>query len=332
MRAGPLQSGAVLAAAFALHACAAAPWSPDELAAREPTLAAVGAHRLADVHPLVLPWHSQVHLLLCRWDTRTPLGVSLPVSAEPDELRALESALRAAERLGLGLRFEEVRADEAALVIELVDGPVQTAAGMGAGRTVADCRVDLASLGGAAGRVGAELVAARVELARSAEDVRGLRVALSDEELAGAALHELGHALGFQGHVSRGETPLVRAVEVHRRLGARVLAGETPDEPSLRALYALPSGTLLASPAVSRWRTDLVDRMGALAAAEGLEGPFARVGDTAARVFWRDASGREYGLQIPNLAETLRDPSRVLVIAEAATRAALPRSRDLPPR
>jgi hypothetical protein len=71
--------------------------------------------------------------------------------------------------------------------------------------------------------------------------------------------------------------------------------------------------------------------MGALAAAEGLEGPFARVGDTAARVFWRDTSGRQYGLQIPNLAETLRNPSRVLVIAEAATRAALPRSRDLAP-
>jgi hypothetical protein len=123
----------------------------------------------------------------------------------------------------------------------------------------------------------------------------------------------------------------VRTVEVHRRLGARVLAGETPDEPTLRALYALPSGSVLADRPVSRWRTDLVDRMAALAANERLEGPFARVGDTAARVFWRDGRGTEYGLQVPNLAETLRDPARVLVIAESTTRAALPRSRDLAP-
>lgn len=119
-----------------------------------------------------------------------------------------------------------------------------------------------------------------------------------------------------------------RAIRV---LGERVLAGEPWADPHLRALYAVPSGAVLRRAPVEMWRTDLTDRMAELGRKNALDGPFVRVGDRAARVFWRDARGLEYGLQVLNLEDVLRRPGRLLVVPEPRTRNALPRSRDLRP-
>jgi hypothetical protein len=118
-----------------------------------------------------------------------------------------------------------------------------------------------------------------------------------------------------------------------RALGASVLAGEPFADASLAALYALPSGCVMAVTRVARSRTDLVDRMAALAGRGRLAGPFVRVGDTAGRVFWSEtmAPHYEYGVAVVNLAETYADPTSVLVVAESRTRSALPRSRDRAP-
>jgi hypothetical protein len=179
---------------------------------------------------------------------------------------------------------------------------------------------------------GASLASARLRIARrTGIDWRGQTHVLSPVELTATLLHELGHALGFEGHARRGDTVMVSEVERVQRMGRTLLTEGSFQDPTLRALYALPSGTVVASMPVDPWRTDLVDRMARLAEQAGLDGPFARVGESAARIFWRDAEGREYGLMIPDLARTLRDPRRVVVVPEPRVRRALPRSRDLRP-
>ena len=69
-----------------------------------------------------------------------------------------------------------------------------------------------------------------------------------------------------------------------------------------------------------------------LAFEHGLDGPFVRVGTVGmGRIFWRDAAGREYGLQVVRYPEVVRDPRELLLLPEARTRRALPRSRDRRP-
>jgi hypothetical protein len=276
-------------------------------------------------HPYVLPWRETVRLFPCRFPRGGPVGVALPVDASGDERRALDAALGAWGRAGLGVTLVPAHEASAPIRIALLDDPPRRDDGRtGSGRTVADCRVE-------PGTGAARLVAARVEIARATSpDWRGRRHALAPDALAGAALHELGHALGFQGHARRGDEPMAASSDTQRRLGARALRGERIDSPALRALYAAPSGAPQRVVAVSHWRTEAVDRLARVAAAAGLEGPFARVGDSTARVFFRDAGGLEYGLAIPNLAETLRDPTLVLLVPDARTRAALERIPVLP--
>ena len=276
-----------------------------------------GADPLRGAHPYVLPWRETVRLFPCRFRGERTVGVAFPADASDAERRALEAALAAWQRAGLGVRLAPARAGAAKIEIALLAEPPRRDDGRpGSGRTVADCRVDPDS--GAA-----ELSAARIEIARATSpDWRGRRHVLGPEALAGAALHELGHALGFQGHAARDE-PMAASAETQRRLGARALRGERIESPALRALYA---GRAAAAPRVvpvSRWRTELVDRLARVAAERGLDGPFARVGDHTAQVFFRDGRGVEVGVAIPNLAETLRDPTLVLVLPDARARAAL---------
>jgi hypothetical protein len=278
--------------------------------------AGTGGDPLRGAHPYVLPWRETVRLFHCRFRSDRPVGVALPADAGEAERRALEAALAAWRRAGLGLELVEVPAGEAEIEIALRAEPPRRDDGRtGSGRTVADCRVDPVS-----GR--AELVAARIEIARATSgDWRGRRHVLGPDALAGAALHELGHALGFQGHAPR-EEPMAASASTQRRLGARALRGERVGSPALRALYAGRGPAPRVVP-VSRWRTEPVDRLARVAAERGLAGPFARVGDHTAQVFFRDGSGGELGVAIPNLAETLRDPSLVLAVPDARARAAL---------
>ncbi len=308
-------------------ACTGRVWSAGELARRHPVLERHTGHRLEDMHAYVLPRAGVVWLFTCRWSTEAPVGVWLSPDFEDEERRIVKRALDAWQRAGLGLRFAEVGRAEARILVEAVADPVDRAAGAGtgAGRAVVDCGLDDRAHAFDTGRLAAELVRARVELARGGRDVLGRPRAHAPEELAGAALHELGHALGFQGHAQFGGTAMRRAPERVRALGRKLLADEPFHDPSLAALYALPSGSVLAARPVEAWRTDLVDRMARRAREEALEGPFVRVGDSASRIFWRrpDEPDDEYGLAVVNLAKTYVDPAQVAVLAEPRTLEAL---------
>jgi hypothetical protein len=118
-------------------------------------------------------------------------------------------------------------------------------------------------------------------------------------------------------------------VERIARAGKQLLETGDFSDPTLRALYRLPSGALAGGGSVDRCRTDHVDRMAKLAEANGLAGPFVRVGEAAGRIIWRDAEGVEWALLLAKLREGLRDPARLLVIPEARVRASLAAGLDV---
>lgn len=326
-------AGVLVGLGIVLGGCVRSAWDTAALEARFPSLASRDLGPLERVHPYVMPAQGAVTLFLCRWRTAAPITVSLPSDARPEELRLIRQALRAWEEAGLSVRFVPSPGPRPEIVIEILDEAVPTARGPGSGNTIADCLLeDPSELAAPKERLSAELYFASVRVARrTPPDARGVARALTDAELTGALVHELGHALGWQGHLRRGASAMRADVEALRILGQRVLDGEPLGDAALGALYALPSGVVLARAPADRWRTDLVDRMSRVAGAHGMQGPFVRVGDAAARIFWLDAGGAQYGLQLINLDEILRDPSRAVVVPEARVRRVLPRSRDRRP-
>jgi hypothetical protein len=321
----------VAPAAFACLAlaCAERPFADAELAARFPSLGAGERARLAELTPYLLPYAGELTWFTCRFAVELPVPLAVRDGASEDERAALEAALGALERSSLGVRFARVPPEEASIVVEFVEGGAPSAEGEETANTIADCGLELGSVALRAD-LDAELAGASIVVGRRGfEDALGRRRALSPEELTGSLLHELGHALGFQGHVRSGSV-MGRGLEDLGRAGRAALEGRALDDAALGALYALPSGTVLARVPVPAARTQLVDRMARVAAQEDLAGPFARSGDAMARIFWRDARGVEYGLQVGDLAGVLGDAGSVVVLPESRTRRVLPRARDVP--
>jgi hypothetical protein len=302
------------AAGFAL-ACATGTWDVASLEARYPALRALDAHRLGAATPYLLPAGGVLTLFLCRWPTGTVVPVSLPPDATPQERRLLEAALRAWEGAGLGLRFRIGGAPERGIAIRFAPEPEPGEATPRAGLTHADCAVDAAVLARPPRAVvPARLDSAAVLLRRSERDVRDRRVPHTPEELLGSALHELGHALGFQGHARRGSTVMNVSVDAVRRVGRRVLAGGPFEDAALEALYAVPSGAVVGRVPVAAGLTEPVERLARLARRRGLAGPWVRVGDRTARIDWRDAEGIAYPLLVPRVGDVLRVPASLRVV------------------
>jgi len=281
-------------------------WDVAALEGRHPELARYEGRRLGDATPFLIPRDDALLLFLCRWPRERAIGVSLPEDVSEAERTALRAAL-AAWQQALALRFEERERPRAQIEIRFVEALSAGGARQPGADTVADCAVASSEVRG--GRLDASIVFASIHLRRSHIDLVGRERPLSGAELTGAALHELGHALGFSGHAALGESVMVRDVEAVRAHGRGVLAGEAFADATLEALYALPSGTLLArrplaAPAAARYAA-LARR---LAGEGGWIGPRVRVGDRAARISWLHASEGAAALRIDALREGLRDP------------------------
>ena len=312
-----MAAGAI-AAATAL-ACTAT-WDAEGWARAHPELTGRPLGRLGDATPYLIAADDALHLFLCRWPLDGPLAVALPSDASPAERALLARALAAWEDAVPGLRFAPgARGQDAPLRLRFAAGEREGA------RTSATCRVR-APLAGA-GPLDAALVAAEVALRRSEGDAWGRSVPLSDAELLGSAVHELGHALGLQGHARRGPSVLVREPAAVRRVGERLLAGGVLREDAAAALHALPSGTRVGRRALAPGATAGVDALARRARARGREVLWLQLGDRALRVAWGSEPELVYYLSDPaQLASGSSDFSESLWLPAAPVGAGQPTS------
>jgi hypothetical protein len=305
---------AVGVSAAAIGGCASARggWDWRALERTHPEIGAFSGERLRDASPYPRPVFSEdgdyLELFLCRWPSGRTLRVALPPDATPDERALLDRALRAWDdgRLGVGLTTADTPADVEIRFAAGGDGSAWPRTAL----TGADCRADGPG----------SMDRARIWLDRANLDLLGRPQPLTPEEFLGAALHELGHALGYQGHGVSGPSVVVREVDRVRRSGAAVLAGRPLRDPSLRALYALPPGVVVGRIALDREEAGLLRSLAARARPRGYDGPYVRVGDRSARLFWRGPDRDEVGVVIPRWSEVVRHPDRLRLVVDRAAR------------
>jgi hypothetical protein len=299
--------------ALDLLACSPAVWKGPE--GQETPLPQIPGSHLSETTPYLLPAQGNLTFFLCHWNPERAIPVTLPSDASAGETQILSLALRAWENAGLGVHFVAAGPGGGALTLAFVADETAD------GRTRADCRVR--GRGEAERVLAAELVRAEINLRRSTRpDLRGHARPLSESELEGIALHELGHALGFQGHAQR-DSIMARDRDEVTDLGRRVLAGARWEEPTLRALYALPSGIVLSRVVISPSRTESFTALAALAEARAMAGPFTRVGDSEAEIFFVTTAGEELGLEILAPHEVVRHPERLALVPDPAARRVL---------
>lgn len=237
--------------------CVSDPLDVDAVEQRNPKLAAISGHNLDETTPYLWPRNGTLTLFLCRWPTGATIPVAFPFDTSPEEEAALDAALHAWESAGLGIRFQRVEQGQELLTILFLDATVETAKGEGVGSSVVDCRLDASASGADGNALPAEITHALVRVGRrTPQNVLHRDKALAPEQQAGIALHELGHALGFQGHPSHGDTSMQRSRDEISQRGRAVLAGKTISDASVRALYALPPGTVMRRVPVSVARTE----------------------------------------------------------------------------
>ncbi|MEM7413049.1 MAG: hypothetical protein AAF430_22645 [Myxococcota bacterium] len=259
-------------------------WDAAGWAETRPELAGQPLGHLGDATPYVLPVAGELRWFLCRWSGDAPVPVAVSEAVSPAERVLIERALVAWEDAVPGLRFSRGGQGRVGIRVDIVPFRRRGA------RAAVDCRVSGVR---ASGAFAAEVVAAAVLIPRSEGDPFGRPVRLGEAELLGSLVHELGHALGLQGHAPGGESSVLarEAFEV-RRVGARLLAGGRLDEPAMRALYAVPSGVVVLRQPVA---SELAD------ASEG--GWRVRLGDGA--VEWSTETR-------PDLRYRMRFPAEVL--------------------
>jgi hypothetical protein len=294
------------------------------LGERNPALAAHPHQRLADAAPYFAVAPSGLVLFLCRWRTTRPIPVLLPEDATAEEEATLRAALDAWVGAGLGVTFEvaprTAQVPEHRIEIDFVEDP-HGALRVPGGDTIADCAVPSAVESSSA-PIDAELTYASIHLRRSRRDAVGRRVALLPQELLGASVHELGHALGFPGHVLQTDGVMAARAQIDaaRHWGRWLEEGRSLVSPTLAALYALPSGVRVGAVPLSERPLEMLRALEAGALAEGLRGPYVRVGDRSARMLWRTDSFQSVVLAIDDWRKALRAPAGLTLRANAPAR------------
>jgi predicted Zn-dependent protease len=205
-------------------------------------------------HRMELAGGQEDVIVFCRWDEdRFPLAVYVHEPVIPDDLQSefdpqdpdayVEAAWRALaswEEAGAGVvSFRRAgRAEDADLAVELIGAagpaPEEGVQVLGATPLARACRVEGRSVVQSRLKVRFEVPVIRVFVA----DQHGL---LPPDQVERNVLHEMGHALGMRGH---SPIPADLMYEVAR--DRRVSRLSRADANSLRALYAIPNGTVYA--------------------------------------------------------------------------------------
>jgi len=289
-----------------LAGCAHGPLDVEALERAHPAFATIDGHRLQDTTPYLLPTRDQAVFFLCRWPTDSPIPVSLPPDATEEERAGLESVLRAWEGAGLGVRFETGAPPGVGIEVRFIGSEPGATTTAHAANTVADCALSPGVFEAAVGDVlPARLVFASIHMWRGGFDNLGRPVAHSQAEFLGSALHEIGHALGFQGHVQVGRSVMVKETDQVERAGVGRGKGREFSDPTLLALYALPSGVVVQRVPVQPYQTRWVDRMASIARERRFSGPFVRVGDVEGALIWRDPDQLRFALRVDDVRGVL---------------------------
>ena len=315
-------------------------WDVEALIADEPGLAALGAHQLGEMVPYPVPDSSGIDLVSCRWPSESPIRVRLNLSGDRLDWasRAIESLSRGMPSLDLEVEGRNLEKDFEGLPsrrIEIFERDVSGGDGpMGVGDTLLICDVSMrtnASFG--------TPIRAEIQMRSSVMNQIDERVVVSAEDWTGALMHELGHALGFQGHLRSGRSVLVRDQSHLRRIGRQVLAGEPWFDETLEALYRLEPGQLLGRRKLSseslRWLNRIEQyRSHSAKASDAGSGPRASVGDRHGRLEWMLEGGVRLRLHFPFWSRQLQSRAPVVAFPGTDTRDALApkRARTSSPR
>jgi hypothetical protein len=276
--------------------CAEPAWHAEEWASTRPELSGRTIGAFGDATPYALASEGELVFFVCHWPLSAPLRVSLPPDANADEREIFTRALAAWEGVIPGLRFA------------LVEGAAQIRlrfreTGPEGARTAADCEVAAPFSGDP---LRARLVSAQIELRRAERDPWGKVVELAKNQVLGTVTHELGHALGLQGHAQRGKTVMVRETYAIEKIGEKLSDEKKPkplQEPAMQALYSLPTGTVIERRDLPAGATAAVDAIAQRARAQGAERITVRVGDRTAAVRWGPG---------PDLVYFLKEPAELL--------------------
>ena len=206
-------------------------------------------------------------------------------------------ALKAWTSAGLGVSFVTLE-DPSDRGIELDFPTGRRRRPAGTGDAWADCRLGEETR--EEGAFEAHLTRASIHLNRSLLSWKGVETPLDDDELLGAMLHELGHALGFSGHARSGRSIMVADKAQVRAIAQSVAAGGALPAPELVALYGLPSGVRVGERGMPREESERLQALEDRAEKDGWVGPYSRVGDRKAEFFYRNHRGQRLGVRIEN--------------------------------
>lgn len=297
------------AAGFAGAACVPlrGGWDAEGLLAATPELAAIRGHRIGELTPHPAPDGERLRLVACRFADGaairvTGAGPGWPVDWAERAVVALDAALPAVALSTVAPRASGAgvsSSGEPAIRADSIEDP-DAKGPAGLGDTLVRCDVSRT----VSGAIRGILVDAEIRMRRRQRHWAGGVVVADREAWTAAFLHELGHALGFAGHVALGPSLVTRDQVELRTLARRALAAEPLVAPNVEALYALAPGRVLgeariAPEARERWRAVLDE----VAAFEQARGPataiLSQVGDRAARLEWRWADGERVAVRWP---------------------------------
>ncbi|MBW2713974.1 MAG: hypothetical protein JRC77_09515 [Deltaproteobacteria bacterium] len=293
-------------------------WDLQTFEARNPRLSHIEGQRLGDITPYFFPHQQRLYAFTCRWPDKARVQVWLSPEATPEEVELLDFGLKQFSTNAPQVSVSKtLNRDQADIVVEFATESRSGELGLGTGSALVDCQLSVASLGSSRQRVDATLVRADVLIARrTPPDVRDRTRLLTQEEKLGALVHELGHAMGFQGHVQNGRSVMTANRDEIVLWSRAVLRGEQKVDPNLRALYALPSGSVLAIKPLAREQTALIDGFVAMAKDKGYQGPYLRVGDQSARLVWEGAQGGQAGFILLKPQSSLLHPEKFVLFED----------------
>lgn len=273
-------------------------WKGKELSAQTVEWQEVKGQHLLDVLATPSIGPRRVDLLLCRWQTGVPIRVAWPANATERERVAFERARVAWSSVVEGLELVDAENDAETDIRVAIVGADDPLAPSGTADTVTDCVVDAGASALADPAERGRIVGASIVMRRENVDWAGATSPMSDDELLGTVLHELGHALGIAGHLGGWRARSVMSAELSavRRVARRVAKGGKLEAPTMLALYTVPLGTGVGVTGFSSRLRPSLDALADLAAEEGWRGPFGRAGGDSAHVFWQTPGGSHPGV------------------------------------